>query len=131
MENILKINGVVYSSVLNEEKPLRLKSQINKIPKLQGVFAMKDQEGFPIDMSYEMARDRGWEIDWIEAMVDASRQCIFKYDTLVDEIRMLEPNKINDLQRFFAAFMMADEGETFEEKAENLYKKMHISLIYD
>lgn len=37
-----------------------------------GVWTLRDQEGFPIEMSYLLVRDKGWLIDWAEAMADAS-----------------------------------------------------------
>ena len=38
-----------------------------------GVWTLRDQEGFPLEMSHLVARDKGWLIDWAEAMADASR----------------------------------------------------------
>lgn len=122
----LALNGHMKpSTVLHENGCLRWKSQINGVPKLQGVFRLRDQEGFPLDMSFEIARDRGWDIDWVEALADAARQCIFKFEALLEEIRMLEPEKVDIVQQIFAAGLMASEGETFCEKAQALYQRMH------
>lgn len=108
-----------------DKGPLRLKPQINGVPKLQGVFTLRDQEGFPIDMAYEIAKERGWEVDWVEALSDALRQGIFKYDALIEEIRMLEPEKIEDVKRLLACGFMSSEGASFCDKAKNLYRRMH------
>lgn len=117
------------SAVICESGLLRLKAQINGVPKLQGVFIMRDQEGFPVDMSYEIAKERGWEVDWVEALADAARQCILKYDALLEEIRMLEPHKVEAVTNIFACGLMSCEGETFCDKAAHLYKRMRESHL--
>lgn len=104
--------------------PLRWKTQLSGVPKLQGVFTMRDQEGFPVDMAYEIAKERGGEVDWVEALADAARQCILKYDALLEEIRMLEPHKVEAVTNIFAGGLMACEGATFCDKAAHLYKRM-------
>jgi hypothetical protein len=129
MNDVSFINGAsscdVRPSILSEKYPLRWKSQINGVPKLQGVFTMRDQEGFPLDMSYELAKERGWEVDWVEALADAARQCIFKYDALIEEISMLEPAKLESIKYIFASGLMSSEGSTFCDKAKDLYLRMH------
>jgi hypothetical protein len=117
------------SIILSESSPLRLKSQTNGVPKLQGVFTMRDQEGFPIDMSYELAKDNGWEVDWVEALADAARQCIFKYDALIEEIKILEPDKLDIVKRIFALGFMSSDGETFSKQASSLYNRMRESHL--
>jgi hypothetical protein len=117
------------SIILSESSPLRLKSQTNGVPKLQGVFTMRDQEGFPIDMSYELAKENGWEVDWVEALADAARQCIFKYDALIEEIKMLEPDRLDIVKRIFALGFMSSEGETFSKQASSLYNRMRESHL--
>lgn len=42
-------------------------------PLIGGVWTLRDQEGFPVEMSHLVCRDKGWAIDWMEAMADASR----------------------------------------------------------
>lgn len=37
-----------------------------------GIWTLWAQEGFPLEMSYMIARTDGWAIDWLEAMADAS-----------------------------------------------------------
>jgi hypothetical protein len=123
------VNMLKPSVILSESGPLRLKSQINGVPKLQGVFRMKDQEGFPIDMAYELAKENGWEVDWVESLADAARQCIFKYDALIEEIGMLEPDKLDGVKRMFAIGFMSSDGDTFTEQASNLYNRMRESHL--
>jgi len=117
------------SVILSESSHLRLKSQTNGVPKLQGVFTMRDQEGFPIDMSYELAKENGWEIDWVEALADAARQCIFKYDALIEEIKMLESDRLDIVKRIFALGFMSSDGETFSKQANCLYNRMRESHL--
>ena len=38
-----------------------------------GVWKLWEQEGFPLEMSHMICRDKGWRVDWLEAMADASR----------------------------------------------------------
>ena len=123
------MNIIKQSTILSESSSLRLKSQVNGVSKLQGVFRMKDQEGFPIDMSYELAKENGWEVDWVEALADAARQCIFKYDALIEEIKMLEPDKLDGVKRIFAIGFMSSKGETFIEQANYLYNRMRESHL--
>jgi hypothetical protein len=113
------------SSSAPSQGPLRFKKQTNGVPKLQGVFTMRDQEGFPVDMSYEITKEHKWEVDWVEALADAARQCVLKYDALLEEIRMLEPEKVGNVQKIFAFGLMSCEGATFRDKAAHLYKRMH------
>jgi hypothetical protein len=117
------------STILSETGVLRLKSQTNGVPKLQGVFRMKDQEGFPVDMAYELAKENGWEVDWVEALADAARQCILKYDALIEEIEMLEPDKLEGIKRIFAVGFMTSKGDSFTEQANSLYNRMRESHL--
>ena len=50
---------------------------------------MKDQEGFPLDMAYEICKERRACPDWCEAMADALSQSYTKYETLTGEMEML------------------------------------------
>jgi hypothetical protein len=124
-----RANMLKPSTILSETGVLRLKSQTNGVPKLQGVFRMKDQEGFPIDMAYELAKENGWEVDWVEALSDAARQCILKYDALIEEIGMLEPDKLEGIKRIFAVGFMTSEGDSFTEQANSLYNRMRESHL--
>lgn len=113
------------STVLATSGPLRWKSQANGVPKVQGVFTMRDEQGFPLDMSYEIAREKGWSIDWLEAMADAARQCILKLDALLAEMRLLLPMAEVELwERLFRYSIMSAEGVTLQEKAGALYREM-------
>ncbi len=117
------------SVILAKSGPLRWKSQIDGVPKLQGVFTLLDQEGFPLDMSYEIAKERGCVVDWVEALADAARQCVLKYGALIEEIRMLEPEKLESVKRIFACGLMSSEGETVGDMAKDLYRRMHESHL--
>lgn len=113
------------SVIIGRSGPLRLKTQANGVPRLQGVFTLRDQEGFPLDMAYEMAKDKGWDVDWVEAMADAARQCVFKYDALVEEIAMLEPANLAAAKQIFACGILSSDGESFSDKAQEVYEKMN------
>lgn len=117
------------SVTLAESGPLRWKSQTNGVPKLQGAFTLRDQQGFPLDMTYEIASDHGWEVDWVEALADAARQDISKHDAVIAEIGMLEPGKLEAVKRIFACGLMSSEGETFRDKALDFYRGLRATTI--
>lgn len=106
------------------KSPIRWKMQANGVPKMQGVYRMRDQEGFPLDIAYEIAKEKGGIVDWVEALTDAGRQSIDKYDALVEEIRMLEPHKVDAAVMIFTIGIMQCEGE-FTERSQSLYDRMH------
>ena len=56
-------SGVIYTSGLTSDDYLLI----------AGVWTLWSQEGFPLEMSHMVCRDKGWRIDWLEAMCDASR----------------------------------------------------------
>ena len=89
---------------------------------------MRDQEGFPLDMAYEMAKEKGWDVDWVEALADAGRQSIHKFDALIEEISMLEPDRLSGIRMSFASGLMASAGDGFHEKAQALYQRMRVGL---
>ena len=62
MSELIQNESVIYTTGLTSDgKQL-----------IGGVWTLRDQEGFPLEMSYLIAQDRGWQIDWAEAMADAS-----------------------------------------------------------
>jgi alanyl-tRNA synthetase len=106
------------------ETPLRLKPQTNGIPRLQGAFAMMDRHGVPIAITYDQARANGWAIDWVEAMADAARQSVEKFEAMVAEVRIHDPGMAAEAVRVFASGLTTSEGETFCDKAQTLYHEM-------
>lgn len=99
-------------------------TQINGTPKLQGVYRLKDESGFPIDMSFELAVESGWCVDWVEALVDAGRQCVFKFDALLEEIEMLDPGAAERAVRLIAGAFGAYPGGTFCTVCQSLYTRI-------
>ena len=101
---------------------LRTKQQSDGTMRVQGVFWMKDTNGFPVDMSYEICKENGMDVDWIEALCDALRNDIFKYDQLEREILMLEgKEKHEKIMRMFKLFIMDFEGATIADKASHMH----------
>jgi len=106
---------------------MRVKPQTNGRPKFQGAYTLKDTEGMPIDVSYELAKEQGLDIDWVEAVFDALRQSITKYDGLMAEIKLLEPSKYNAIDFVVSSQLMArsDEfGGDFVKTAGVIHKEM-------
>jgi hypothetical protein len=102
---------------------LRAIRQADGNVRLQGVFTLRDRDGFPVDMAFEMARERGWVVDWVEALADAGRQCVLKCDALADEMRMLDPCNADAAWFVFQSAVMEREG-TFQERCAATYEKM-------
>lgn len=44
----------------------------NGKPLLGGIWRMYSEQGFPIEMSHMEAQEKGCQVDWLEAMADAS-----------------------------------------------------------
>jgi hypothetical protein len=104
---------------------LRVKyQQFGGSPKVQGIFRMYDETGFPISMSFDYLTEKGYEVDWVEAMCDALRQCVFKYDRLVAEIDMLLGENASGVKSMFTLFIMSFSGETIADKAQAMYEEM-------
>jgi len=56
---------------------------------LGGVFKMHDQEGFPIEASFEECQRRGWLVDWMEALADCWLNNPLKFDAFVANAELL------------------------------------------
>lgn len=81
-------------------------------PLIGGVWMLRDQEGFPLEMSHLICRDKGWAIDWMEAMADASRtnNC----PALIKAVKAFLPE--HALSHLKLGFMhMVRSGKSFEE----------------
>lgn len=50
---------------------------------LGGIFQMQDRVGFPLDASYEECKQRGYLIDWLEALCDCWLNDCLKFDSFV------------------------------------------------
>lgn len=59
------------------------------IPLLAGLFRLRDECGFPVDMAYEIAKEKGQCPDWAEFLADAGAQPGWKFDAAFHEIEML------------------------------------------
>lgn len=89
--------------------------------RVSGVYKLKDETGFPISASYEEAQQRGLSVDWIEALADAARQDVIKFDALMSEIELLVPDEVETIRRMFFLFLLGCKGQTFEDKSTSLY----------
>lgn len=77
-----------------------------------GIWKLWEQEGFPLEMAYLVCRDKGWRVDWMEAMADASitNNC----PALVKHIEAFLPSET--MMHLKAGFMyMLNSGKTFEQ----------------
>jgi hypothetical protein len=55
-----------------------------------GLFKFKDELGFPLDVSLDVIKDYpNTKVDWCEYLADAGRQLDWKFESVLDEIRLL------------------------------------------
>jgi len=81
-------------------------------PLVAGVWMIWHQNGFPLEQSWLVARGNGWAVDWMEAMIDASRtdNC----PALMEQIEMfLDADTLTALKVRFVA--MVRTGKTFDQ----------------
>ena len=69
-----------------------------------GIFTMKDELGFPVDMSYEVCKENGLYIDWCEFLADAGRQKQWKFDDALGEIKNLLPEECEKIFHSFKVY---------------------------
>ena len=95
----------------------------------RGAFEFRDTIGFPYDMTYELCKEKGFEVDWLEALVKSLCNVadVFKYEQLLDEILLLEgKEKFDRIKNGLMFFIMGCEGDTLEEKARRAYAIMRL-----
>ncbi len=68
-------------------------------PLLGGIFKIKDQCGFPLDASFDLAREKGLAIDYMELLCDAWLSNCLGFDAVVRELDMLGGSRIDDWKR--------------------------------
>ncbi len=57
---------------------------------------MKDQCGFPLDASFDLAREKGLAIDYMELLCDAWLSDCLGFDAVVRELDMLGGSRVDD-----------------------------------
>ena len=77
-----------------------------------GIYRLKSEIGFPVDMSYEICKERGWHVDWNEALCYCWLHDLLGFDNFCAEMRMLlghlEPL---ELWKRHGAFILAQHPE--------------------
>jgi hypothetical protein len=77
-----------------------------------GIWKLWEQEGFPLEMSHLICRDKGWAVDWLEAMADAS--CTHNCPALVKHIEAFLPDETMTALKL--GFMrVLNSGKTYEQ----------------
>lgn len=80
-----------------------------------GIWKLWEQEGFPLEMSFLVCRDKGMAVDWLEAMADASRTN--NLPALMAALETFLPAET--IQTLKAGFMrVLQSGETYEQILE-------------
>lgn len=65
-------------------------------PLIGGIFKMKDQEGFPLDASFDLCRDKGLAIDYMEFLCDAWLSDCLGFDSVIRELDMLGGSRVDE-----------------------------------
>lgn len=58
-------------------------------PLIGGVFKMQDQNGFPIDASFEECKSKGLKVDFLEAFCDCWINDCLKFDSFARQSEMI------------------------------------------
>lgn len=76
---------------------------------LGGMYRMHDQIGFPIDLCVLECEERGWRIDWLEALCDCWLNDCLKFDSFVRHAESASKEPLMLAQRFAqtGAFVLA------------------------
>jgi hypothetical protein len=72
---------------------------------LGGVFRLKDQHGFPLDMSFEIAKENGFLIDYAELLSDAWFNDCLKFDFITRELDMLGGSHVEEWKQWAALWL--------------------------
>lgn len=65
-------------------------------PLIGGIFRMKDEIGFPLDMSFEICQEHNWRIDYLELLCDAWLKDCLGFDSVIKELDMLESSHVEE-----------------------------------
>lgn len=75
---------------------------------LGGVFRMHDQEGFPIEASFEECQRKGWQVDWAEALADCWLNDPMKMDNFVGQAALLGVAGLGDKFAYICEHLYLD-----------------------
>lgn len=87
-----------------------------------GIFTMKDQEGFPVDTSYEICKENGHLIDWAEYLYDAGRWGIESWDRAVKEMTLLLGAEAQEVLKRYL-MVIQNHVENFKEANNRLWQE--------
>ena len=80
-----------------------------------GVWTLWEQEGFPLEMSYLLCQSKGWSVDWLEALADAS--CTNNCPALMDYVESFLPlHVVVAIKIGFMRYL--DTGKTYQQIVE-------------
>lgn len=83
---------------------------------MAGAYTFHDQCGFPVDMFYELCKDKNIDVDWVEFLLTGMEKG--RYEECVKEMNMLEsPEYADESVRAFQ-FGCATFGYSLEKFRE-------------
>jgi len=107
---------------MNNEKDLLTIHETLIGPVARGIYRLKDELGFPLDMAYEECQRLGLSPDWVECALDAGRQSIDKFDSVMAEIKMLEGDNSQVMMVIASGFTKYPNME-FSEACKMLHSR--------
>ena len=122
--SVLLAAGFSEAPTAGDSGPLRFVVQINGRLRVLGVWTLKAQEGFPLDMSCHTARDKGFDIDWVEVIADACNRR--EFNALEKEVEILLGDRLEYLTRddWHNAFRIYAMGKDSHGSDKSLYDHM-------
>jgi alanyl-tRNA synthetase len=85
-------------------------------PKIAGIYSLQHESGFPVEMSFELAREKGCDVDWVEAFLSALERNPREYDTLLKQSKLIDPEYAEECERgFHFGLSMLGTLEAFRE----------------
>jgi len=101
-----------------------VKTETGLKPLIGGIYAMKDQEGFPVEISVMYCQEKDILIDWYEFLADAGRQ------TSADKFLDAEKELVNsgckhvaEIKAKFAFCVMQRSEPTFRENCQAIWEE--------
>jgi len=90
-------------------------------PLIGGVWKMWHQQGFPLEMSHLVCAGKGWRVDWLDAMADASISG--NLPSLMKHVESFLANEV--IEQLKTGFIRAIRGgKTYEQIVEEKHREL-------
>lgn len=76
-----------------------------------GLYTLKDTVGFPLDISYDVVKEKGCFVDWFDIALDAGCHGIGKYEAILTEIESIAGSYVVGKIEFAFAVLWTQKGK--------------------